>query len=237
MGWDCEHQSIWESECGEWYCLIALTHRFCTHSFEKGVSADVSGQADIRDGVCGDEEVDAVGVWVERRIQLFAERLVHGLRPCCLAHIKLHTGKCILSQDLLDCPTPDPMSITSATINQYFAILLKHQYVSPAIKLHLATWNSRYDSFRVDRTKNSTRFIIDPILLSSFSSYRKTNQSQQTGVISISEYSNFKHHLACIIIIRPEMDAFHMHNTSLLGGLVDPELTNGTLKDYEPWWC
>ena len=177
MGWDCEHQSIWESECGEWYCLIALTHRFCTHSFEKGVSADVSGQADIRDGVCGDEEVDAVGVWVERRIQLFAERLVHGLRPCCLAHIKLHTGKCILSQDLLDCPTPDPMSITSATINQYFAILLKHQYVSPAIKLHLATWNSRYDSFHAHRTQNSTRFIINPILLSSFSSYRKTNQS------------------------------------------------------------
>jgi hypothetical protein len=61
-----------------------VTRYACTHlpglrGEELGVGADVAGEADVGDDVGGDEEVDAVLVGVEGRVQRRVQRLLDDL--------------------------------------------------------------------------------------------------------------------------------------------------------------
>lgn len=62
-----------------WHWLTA--YRLGSHTLEEGDGPHVSGQPYIRNGIDGDQVVQAVGVRVEGGAQLFAERLVDGVRP------------------------------------------------------------------------------------------------------------------------------------------------------------
>jgi hypothetical protein len=68
------------------------TYRFGTHPLQDWNGSHVTSQAHVRDGVDGNQVVQAVVVRIERRIQLLAECVIHVIRPVCSAQIELHSG-------------------------------------------------------------------------------------------------------------------------------------------------
>ena len=100
-----------------WHWLTA--YRLGSHTLEEGDGPHVSGQAYIRNGIDGDQVVQAVGVRVEGGAQLFAERLVDGVRPVRRAQIQLGPSERILTQLGLDCSAH-----TSAHGNWFSEILI-----------------------------------------------------------------------------------------------------------------
>lgn len=125
---------------------------------------------------------------------------------------------------------PPPESVVYFNTKALICIT-SHQ---PSFTTISTTPNSQYYSFRTHRSKLSTCFIVNPILLSSFSSYRGTNQSP----------SNRNHPHFWPLQFQSSL-CLHYHHTSWdwrftyaeyqsLRWPFRPELTNATLKDYEP---
>jgi hypothetical protein len=69
---------------------------------EPGVGADVAGEADVGDDVGGDEEVDAVLVGVEGRVQRRVQRLLDDLAEVGRADVQQRPREA--PHRLLDCP-------------------------------------------------------------------------------------------------------------------------------------
>lgn len=78
------------------------TYRFGTHPLQDWNGSHVTSQAHVRDGVDGNQVVQAVDVRIERRIQVLAECVIDDFRPVFSAQIELHTWEVIASQCFLE---------------------------------------------------------------------------------------------------------------------------------------
>ena len=99
------------------------SYRLGIVSLELRVGTDVSCQADVRNGIGGDKVVQAVGVRVEGRTQLHAERgsecIVYEISPVRFAEVQQSAGECThgrITQRRLDRPISTKTKINPSVL-------------------------------------------------------------------------------------------------------------------------